>query len=78
MDDDHLDDDHPAVHESPVAHENDVDHDIVGRIGTPDGIIEGRLRIERDRITSLHPGPVPAGAPCRRGCAGRWSRLALL
>ncbi|HEY9482539.1 MAG TPA: amidohydrolase family protein, partial [Micromonosporaceae bacterium] len=63
MDDDHLDDDHPAVHESPVAHENDVDHDIVGRIVTPDGIIEGRLRIERDRITSLHPGPVPADAP---------------
>jgi N-acetylglucosamine-6-phosphate deacetylase len=40
-----------------------VDHDLVGRIVTPDGVVEGRLRIERDRITAVVAEPVPADAP---------------
>jgi N-acetylglucosamine-6-phosphate deacetylase len=51
-----MDEDHAGSHTG-------TDHDLVGRIVTPDGIVEGRLRIERDRITSLTPEPVPADAP---------------
>lgn len=56
MDDNQLDDNHAGAH-------NGTGHDLVGRIVTPDGIVEGRLRIERDRITSLTTEPVPADAP---------------
>ncbi len=61
MDDDQLDDGH--MNDGRTGTHNGTDHDIVGRIVTPDGIVEGRLRIERDRITDLAPGPVPADAP---------------
>jgi len=40
-----------------------VDRELVGRIVTPDGVVEGRLGIERDRITAVVAEPIPADAP---------------
>jgi N-acetylglucosamine-6-phosphate deacetylase len=37
--------------------------DLVGRIVTPDGVVDGRLRIEGDRIDAIEPGEVPGDAP---------------
>jgi N-acetylglucosamine-6-phosphate deacetylase len=35
----------------------------VGRIVTPDGIVDGTLHVDHERISAIEPGPVPAGAP---------------
>lgn len=43
--------------------DSSLNHELVGRIVTPDEVVEGRLRIERDRIASIVAGPVPADAP---------------
>jgi N-acetylglucosamine-6-phosphate deacetylase len=40
-----------------------LNHELVGRIVTPDRVVEGRLRIERDRIASIVREPIPADAP---------------
>ncbi len=34
-----------------------------GRIVTPDGVVDGTLRVEHERISAIEPGPVAADAP---------------
>jgi N-acetylglucosamine-6-phosphate deacetylase len=43
--------------------DSSLNRELVGRIVTPDEVVEGRLRIERDRIASIDAGPVPADSP---------------
>ncbi len=54
-------DDHASTGHGGSNHDF-VSHEFVGRIVTPDGVVEGRLRIERDRITSIVPEQIPADA----------------
>jgi N-acetylglucosamine-6-phosphate deacetylase len=42
--------------------DSSLSHELVGRIVTPDEVVEGRLRIERNRITSIDAEPIPADA----------------
>jgi N-acetylglucosamine-6-phosphate deacetylase len=36
---------------------------VIGRIVTPDGMVDGALRLEDGRIAAIEPGPVPEDAP---------------